>query len=238
MEDTFNLIEYKNGYSASDETVQCLYCEQQYMVDEIVALDEKLVTARHAIKKHLIDQHEGPLLGLLSQTKEQLGVTQTQKDILVLFAQQLSDTTIAQRLEISTSAVRNQRFKLKEKERQATQFLSVMSLLNNGHDWQVHRGATMIDERYQIHEEERQHVCNTYFDEQGRLKQLPSKEKRKIIVLQQLSQLFDFQKNYSERAVNDLLKMKVDDYVTVRRYLIEYGFFRRTKDGATYWRQG
>jgi len=65
MENAFNLIEYKNGYSASDETFQCLYCEQQYMVDEIVALDEKLVTARHAIKKHLIDQHGGPLCSTL-----------------------------------------------------------------------------------------------------------------------------------------------------------------------------
>lgn len=55
MKNAFNLIEYKNGYSASHETFKCLYCEQQYMVDEIIALDEKLVTARHAIKKHLID---------------------------------------------------------------------------------------------------------------------------------------------------------------------------------------
>ena len=46
---------------------------------------------------------------------------------------------------------------------------------------------------------------------------------------------FDPKKNYSEAAVNDVLKQAITDYVTVRRYLIEYGFMQRTKDGKTYW---
>lgn len=229
---------YENGWKKEKETLCCLYCEQKFTLGEIYSMDEKLVTAEKAIRNHLEKEHAGALAALLSQSKEQLGITQTQKEILILFAQKLSDTVIAQRLEISTSTVRNQRFKLKEKERQAYQFLGAMSLLDEGEEWQMHSGAKMIDERYQISKEEREHVIATYFDNQGRIKQFPSKEKRKIIMLSKISDCFDLKKNYSERAVNELLQTMVEDYVTIRRYLIEYGFFKRTKDGSSYWRQG
>jgi len=34
--------------------------------------------------------------------------------------------------------------------------------------------------------------------------------------------------------VNEIIKSLIDDYVTVRRYLIEYGFMDRNKDGSEY----
>ena len=93
----------------------------------------------------------------------------------------------------------------------------------------------MIDDRYQITEAERKRVIQTYVDENGFVQQFPSKEKRKIIILGETVKKFDRQKNYSEQAVNEILKQMFADYVTVRRYLIEYGFMQRTKDGQTYW---
>jgi hypothetical protein len=93
----------------------------------------------------------------------------------------------------------------------------------------------MLDDRYAITASEREKIIATYFDEAGFIKQFPSKEKRKIVVLSVLAQKFDPKKNYSEAAVNDVLKQAITDYVTVRRYLIEYGFMQRTKDGKTYW---
>jgi hypothetical protein len=142
---------------------------------------------------------------------------------------------IAQRLGISSSTVRNHRFKLKEKQRQATVFISIMSLLQEPPLLPPHKGATMLDDRYAITASEREKIIATYFDEAGFIKQFPSKEKRKIVVLSVLAQKFDPKKNYSEAAVNDVLKQAITDYVTVRRYLIEYGFMQRTKDGKTYW---
>ena len=94
----------------------------------------------------------------------------------------------------------------------------------------------MLDERYQLTETEQQKILATYFDENKRITQFPSKEKRKLVVLAKISQSFDPAKNYSEKAVNEILKQFIDDFVTVRRYLIEYGFMQRTKDGQTYWR--
>ena len=138
-------------------------------------------------------------------------------------------------LGISSSTVRNHRFKLKEKQRQATVFISIMSLLQEPPLLPPHKGATMLDDRYAITASEREKIIATYFDEAGFIKQFPSKEKRKIVVLSVLAQKFDPKKNYSEAAVNDVLKQAITDYVTVRRYLIEYGFMQRTKDGKTYW---
>ena len=93
----------------------------------------------------------------------------------------------------------------------------------------------MIDERYHITPEERNKVLITYFTEEGRLSSLPSKEKRKVIVLTKIVERFDTSKNYSEAAVNEILQLVNEDYVTLRRYLIEYGFMNRTKDGKSYW---
>ena len=72
-------------------------------------------------------------------------------------------------------------------------------------------------------------------DADGRVTNWPSKEKRKLIILSEIFKGFDPQKNYSETAVNEILKQHVEDYVTVRRNLIEYGFLDRTADGRTYW---
>ncbi|HCE12905.1 MAG TPA: LytTR family transcriptional regulator, partial [Enterococcus sp.] len=110
------------------------------------------------------------------------------------------------------------------------------SLLQDTPEDTPHKGATMIDDRYAITADERKKIIATYFDEAGFIKQFPSKEKRKLVVLGVLAERFDSGKNYSEAAVNDILKQAISDYVTVRRYLIEYGFMKRTNDGKTYWR--
>ena len=39
---------------------------------------------------------------------------------------------------------------------------------------------------------------------------------------------------YSEKEVNKILSRVYEDYVLLRRYLIEYGFLDRTRDGAVY----
>ncbi len=42
-------------------------------------------------------------------------------------------------------------------------------------------------------------------------------------------------KIYSEKDINKILKRIYDDNATIRRYLIEYGFFDRSKDCSKYW---
>ncbi len=40
---------------------------------------------------------------------------------------------------------------------------------------------------------------------------------------------------YNESQINKFIKEFHDDFVTVRRYLIAYGFLERTRDGKEYW---
>lgn len=227
--------DYQNGYNYQDGIFSCLYCEQQYEDGYIYPVDGKQAVAQRAMIHHLNTDHEGALGSLIAQHKEISGLSEIQQEILALFARQLSDSVIAQRLGVSTSTVRNHRFRLREKEKQAKVFLSIMSLLNEDPFIPPHRGARMIDERYQITPEERNKVLTTYFTEEGCLSSLPSKEKRKVIVLTKIVERFDTSKNYSEAAVNEILQLVNEDYVTLRRYLIEYGFMNRTKDGKSYW---
>lgn len=100
-----------------------------------------------------------------------------------------------------------------------------------------HKGAKMVDERYVTTEEEKKKVLSTYFKQgsNGRLDILPSKEKRKLIILQNIVKRFDVNKKYSEKEINEILKIIYSDFATIRRHLIEYGFMERSKDCTEYW---
>lgn len=95
----------------------------------------------------------------------------------------------------------------------------------------------MIDERFAITEQENEQVLKTYFKEgpDGPLSSFPIKQKRKLIILRHIARLFSPGKRYSEPEVNEILKRIYPDHVTIRRYLIEYGFLDRLVDGSAYW---
>ena len=46
---------------------------------------------------------------------------------------------------------------------------------------------------------------------------------------------FEKEKKYTEQEVSEILKNLYDDFATLRRYFIEYGFMARSKDGLQYW---
>jgi hypothetical protein len=64
---------------------------------------------------------------------------------------------------------------------------------------------------------------------------IPAKEKRKYMMLCIMIHHFNMGKNYTEKEINDILKPMGDDYVMIRRYLIDYGFMGRTDNGKSYW---
>ena len=162
------------------------------------------------------------------------------EEILQKFYDSSSDHTIAKELGVTRSTVRNYRFRLKEKAKQAKIFLALMELLESNMDdddklIDFHKEATMIDERYAITEAERKTTVARYFDEKGMLINFPRKQKRKIIVLLHIAQQFKPNRDYTEKEVNLILDSIYQDYVSLRRYLIQYGFLKRTDDGSKYW---
>jgi len=142
----------------------------------------------------------------------------------------------------SISTIRNHRFLLKEKERQSRLFIVLMELLKQKDKYapaiiDIHPGATMVDQRYNITEDEFKSAMKKYFPD-GREKALnafPKKQKHKLMVLKNIAERFGSEKIYTEKEVNEVLKSAFEDYVTLRRYLIEYGFLDRKPDGSQYW---
>jgi hypothetical protein len=100
-----------------------------------------------------------------------------------------------------------------------------------------HKTAKMVDERYHITEDENEKSLRKYFPEgtSGPLIKFPLKEKQRLIVLREVVKHFTPNKIYTEKEINEILTAVYDDYVILRRYLIEYGFIDRKADGSQYW---
>lgn len=66
----------------------------------------------------------------------------------------------------------------------------------------------------------------------GQLFQL---EESSLIALREIAQKFQQGRLYREREINEILKQYYDDYITLRRFLIEHGLLARKPDGSQYW---
>ncbi|WAA08846.1 DUF2087 domain-containing protein [Fervidibacillus albus] len=235
-----------NGYvyHKEKETYVCLFCHESFQDGVIYPVGDVLLEAKRAIRQHIIDAHGSVFDYLIRLDKKDSGLSEIQRELLTYFYEGVSDQEIAKKMDAkSTSTIRNHRFKLREKERQAKVFLAIMSLLKKKREDEpddfviFHKGAKMVDERYATTNKEKEKILSTYFKEglDGRLSIFPSKEKRKLIVLQHMISRFESDKMYSEQEVNEKIKEMYDDFATIRRYFIEYGFMDRNKDGSRYW---
>jgi hypothetical protein len=70
----------------------------------------------------------------------------------------------------------------------------------------------------------------------GRLKTIPTKHAKLLVVLDHLAQAFEPGQTYPEAEVNDILQRFHPDYAALRRYLVENGFM--TREDNVYWRSG
>jgi hypothetical protein len=75
------------------------------------------------------------------------------------------------------------------------------------------------------------------FVRDARISALPAKHSVRLLLLDRVAQAFEPGRRYQEAAVNEILKDLIDDYVTLRRYLVDEELLSRTTDG-TYWRSG
>lgn len=76
--------------------------------------------------------------------------------------------------------------------------------------------------------DEREKTLRNFFDG-DRLKSIPAKRKQRVFVLQKLLERFEPGRTYPEAEVNDLLRKAHEDYATLRRELVDYGFMIRDK---------
>jgi len=235
-----SLEELKSGYIQDGGSFTCLLCGERVEKGIVYPYENRLYEAERYMRIHIESTHLSVFEHLLAMDKKLTGLTEHQKKLLSLFYQGKNDKEIQTELGIgSASTIRHHRFALKEKERQAKTFLAMMELLSEKDDHApafvpVHKTATMVDERYNITQEEQEQLVNKYFSK-GVLTKFPNKEKQRLVILREISKHLKADYHYDEKELNQILKGFYEDYALIRRYLVDYGFLNRKSDGSSYW---
>jgi len=273
--------ELKNGYTVANNSYTCLQCGETFESGTIYPIDSKFYEAEKAAKIHVKHSHPPMLDFFLSLGRVYTGLSQGQEEITRLYSAGHTDKEIVALTGAnSPSTIRNQRFAIREKYKQAKILVALVELMEEQSASQkkkptsstsvatnskpdihkpdsskpdihkpdnykpddsklvdIHLAATNLDERYAITHAEREGILKRYFTPDNKLKiaGFPAKEKRKIIIMQKIINDFETRRKYTEKEVNTLLKSYYEDYVSVRRAMIEYGFLDRNGDGTMYW---
>jgi hypothetical protein len=235
------------GYDVENRCYVCHVCGKKYDDSEQYDTDGSVYDADEMMDIHIRKEHGGMLNVLTSIDKKYTGLTESQKEILQMMVEGLSDKEMAKKTGVEPVTVRHKRFIFKEKAKQAKLYLAIYETVteqyeknkNNKQDKliEVPSGATIPKDMYLITEEERDKILALVFYSLDplRLKNFSAKAKRKFVILQKIAEQFEPGKIYTEKEVNAVLKDIYDDYVTIRRYLIDYGFMERTRDCREYW---
>ncbi len=231
-----SLDEVKQGYlfSAESSCFICLFCGFQTEQGRIYTIGEDLFDAETALRAHIRQKHSSPLQCLLQLDKRWSGLTDLQIRLIGLFASGINDQEIADELKAgSVSTIRNHRFLLREKQKQAKVFLAIGELM----EAQTIQNARSIKHGTDNNpDEEAQKIIATYFPQgtDGPLSTFPTREKRRLILLKQIATRFSPDRVYNEKEVNSILGAVHSDHVLLRRLLIDYGFLTRRPDGSEY----
>lgn len=246
-----SLKEIIKGYSYDSQQKKyiCRLCAKEFEEGEIFKVDERYFVAAKMVERHIQEAHGDMFSLLISYDKKYTGLTENQKNLLTMMHQGMSDNEISKETGLAPATIRHQRFVFREKAKQAKLYLSIYELAIKGGDsrslqhttkdqlLEIHKNATMVDDRYFATKSEEEKTLQNMFISLSplRLKSFATKEKKKIIILRRISEEFERDKKYNEAEVNAVLKEIYEDYATLRRYMIEYGFMDRTNDCKEYW---
>ncbi|MDD7794425.1 DUF2087 domain-containing protein [Clostridium sp. 'White wine YQ'] len=193
-----SIDDFKRGYvwNSKNGEFKCLICGK-----DIGSSDENAAT-------HMLE-HGSSIEGLLSLEKIYTGLTDIQKELIQMISNKYSDKEIAIKLACTESTVRNMRFALRERARQARAFLAIMDLA------------------------EGERIVNS----QPKLRNFPVKEEKRKALLPRFAALFEPDKEYTELEVKRIIKPIYEDDAIIRRYLVDYGYLGRNKDGSKYYKK-
>lgn len=189
--------DFKRGYLWDNKKGEfiCLICGKNIGVNTNIISDH-------------MSSHGTPVERLLTLDKKYTGLTEIQKELLDMVSSKCSDKEIAINLACSESTVRNIRFSLRERARQARAFLAIMELVDEG-------TANSVNHKIR------------YF---------PIKEEKRKALLPRFANLFEPNRLYTELEVKTLINKVYDDDALIRRYLVDYGYLKRDKYGEKYYK--
>ena len=221
-------------YEKPSGRYQCVFCGYETEQGRIYPEKDYFYDAKRYITIHIEMRHGSPLKFLLRRDKRWTGLTELQTCLIEEFAAGAGDQEIATKLDIgSVSSIRNHRFILREKIKQARVFLAIGELMEQQSTNKVEKRSETTKGTY---EAETQKILATYFPQgvDGPLSIFPTREKRRLILLRQIATRFSSGQTYTEKEVNTILEAVYEDHVLIRRLLIDYKFLSRRPDGSEY----
>ncbi|MEC3534046.1 transcriptional regulator, partial [Bacillus thuringiensis] len=126
-----SIEELKKGYVFDGEKEEyiCLACGETFIKGVIYQDNQVLYEAEKFVRLHIQNEHTSMFDYLLNMDKKFTGLTDLQKKMVQFFHMGLNDKEIVKELDGgSTSTIRNHRFTLREKMKQAKVFLALMEL--------------------------------------------------------------------------------------------------------------
>ena len=244
VQDSVTLEQLIAGYTSTGVAYECLFCKEAVKKGQIYRQGPYLVEAELAMKAHISENHTSTFQALLTLGKKGTGLSDTQRTLLSHFFDGLSDKEIQPLVgNVSLSTIRNHRFVLREKARQAKVFLALMELLASSNQdpgsrfIEIPGPKSADDERFAITQAEFKKIVRTHFPDgpDGTMSRFPKKEKHKVAVLIQILKRFEATRRYTQTEVNEILATASEDHTTLCRYMVDYGFLGRTRDGSEYW---
>jgi hypothetical protein len=242
--DSVTLEQLTAGYTSSGSAFACLFCDATFERGHVYPRGAHLVEAELAMKRHIEEAHTSAFHALLALGKKGTGLSDVQRTLLGHFYAGLSDREIQPLVgDVSLSTIRNHRFVMREKARQARVLLALTELLRRGDQDPASRfieipgRLSADDERFAITRAEFDRIVGASFPDgpDGRMSRFPRKQKHKVAVLIHVLKRFDPARRYTQSEVNEILASASADYTTLCRYMVDYGFLGRTRDGAEYW---
>ncbi|HLY25134.1 MAG TPA: metalloregulator ArsR/SmtB family transcription factor [Aggregatilineales bacterium] len=95
------------------------------------------------------------------------------------------------------------------------------------------RLATLVGKFEEVGDAYERKVLETFFDGE-RLTQIPASEKKLLVVVKWLADRFEYDVQYTEKQVNEILTRHHEDYALLRRELVDCHYLNREK--GIYWR--
>jgi len=221
---------YNRGLADKTKGYICLFCNTGFDEDGIFTVGKLTVNAKKAVKLHIDKEHGHIFRNLLSLDKNKTGLTDTQKDFLEYYYSGMNDKEIAEKMNISPSTVRYQRYSFREKVKQAKMILALSELLER--ELELWGSPAPVDEN--------EKMLETLFESLSPLKlktfdYKKKREEKRQLILKTIVQQFEKDKKYTHKEVDAILKEIYYDYATLRRFLVDYGYMERTGDCLEYW---
>lgn len=223
----------EKGYVEERQAYRCLFCAEKVAKGVIYPVENVLYEDWRYMEHHIESVHGSVFDVLLAGGRDHTGLSDQQSKLLALIYEGKTDKEIQQALKIgSMSTIRNHRFALRKKEKQAKTLLALMNLLKR----QQAEETIEPDPHAEIQKtfEPPADLKRYFSEEDGRLIAYRLKEYEKEQLLAEVATLFKPKKVYKEKEVNVLLEEIYEDYMLLRRELVDRGFLSRNDEGSEY----